>query len=542
MPKSGLSLEKDCFQRLWRGCFYNPIRVWRQQVSREKRKRSPRLASTKEGFQHFLSEAVILYEYLILQYLSMLCPPPNTQQRDADEETDATTGDADNITVTQQSRDTTGTTVCDRSQLEDTQYASQSTAATTTATATTTTTKPTEGVVQGLYKLYIFMGDLHRYAEAYNKAERNYANASKLGPGLGNPYNQLAVVAFSRETYCVALYWSLVQASGFGDSLLCKIVVINSFTLERASDGGGVAKVANLARDVVKAYNIRIIAQDGATSTSTSGAIPHWAQIKEYQILKGYRPFSIVNEEYGYASNNKDGFVTATEAVNVLELSTTTQTQTQTQQLSQDTGGATATSSNNNNNNNESRARLLRMVEICDQLASSSSGAPLTVTVENKKEVYNYYNATAPPPSLGIGDDDETETPGKVDSNLTLDEDENGMESQEQEGANPFVMQPPAAGFLISSDYTNANTNAIEITPHHNPIVHNNNNNNNNGHHVPIPNEMMIPSVIPDFVVPETHSNTAGSAEDTTKWLNSNLLNSLWMDETSKTNNPWASE
>ena len=69
-----ISLERDCFQRLWRGCFYNPIRIWRQRVSREKRKRSPTLATTQEGFKHFLDEAVTLYDYLVLQYLTKLVP------------------------------------------------------------------------------------------------------------------------------------------------------------------------------------------------------------------------------------------------------------------------------------------------------------------------------------------------------------------------------------------------------------------------------------------------------------------------------------
>eukprot|EP00535_Pseudo-nitzschia_heimii_P012971 CAMPEP_0197198998 /NCGR_PEP_ID=MMETSP1423-20130617/33661_1 /TAXON_ID=476441 /ORGANISM="Pseudo-nitzschia heimii, Strain UNC1101" /LENGTH=788 /DNA_ID=CAMNT_0042652847 /DNA_START=763 /DNA_END=3129 /DNA_ORIENTATION=+ len=103
--------------------------------------------------------------------------------------------------MTQQSRDST---LCDRSQLEDTQYDTQMT---TNDSETVVSVDSLEGVVHGLYKLYIFLGDLHRYGEAYNKAEKNYLNASKLGPGLGNPYNQLAVVAFSKDAFCVALYW-----------------------------------------------------------------------------------------------------------------------------------------------------------------------------------------------------------------------------------------------------------------------------------------------------------------------------------------------
>ncbi|VEU34921.1 unnamed protein product [Pseudo-nitzschia multistriata] len=590
-----LSLEKDCFQRLWRCCFYNPIRIWRQRVSREKRKRSPNLTTTQEGFKNFLSEAVTLYDFLILQYLSKLCPS-STQQ---------------DCSMTQQSKDTY--TTYDRSQLEDTQYASQSTTAIIAEPA-----EQVEGVVHGLYKLYIFMGDLHRYAEAYNKAESNYLNASKLGPGLGNPYNQLAVVAFSKETYCVALYWyarsllatherfstssnnlerlfasnreflrehgrnsgvpmvlsqasvasshkgsgknkniktnssnnknnsmlraqkvavsksclthfvdlhydlyllkqqqsskntnlkvldsnyhdqsrknirnvtaslkSLVQASGFSDSLLCKIVVINSFSLERAIDcpdtdalGGTVenlplelgkelfyslglvlaehtegllakslekasmnkvapsvrcllplemmldfcnlrliqngeklhddqkpaeiefwkrvSQVANQVRNVLKGYQV----VHGGTKDDSKGRIiggsstPHWTRIKEYQLLKGYRPFSIVNEEY---LSNEDGLLDAIEAVDVLELTAPSQ--------SQDTCAAStlSTSGGGGGGAQENVARLFRMIEVCDELASANSLAPLT----SENGTYNYQqknSSSSPGESLGDSD------------------------------------------------------------------------------------------------------------------------------------------
>lgn len=565
------SLEKDCFQRLWRGCFYNPIRIRRQLVSREKRKRSPSLGATQEEFKHFLSEAVTLYDYLVLQYLTKLVP---------------------DVTQTQQSRDTLSTTMHmnDRSsQLEDTQYASQSTESVVTGLSSGSSM---DGVVHGLYKLYIFLGDLHRYGEAYNKAEANYLNASKLGPGLGNPYNQLAVVAFSKDTYCVAIYWyarsmlatheqfstssnnlerlfasnreflvehgrdstptvfqnsvagetsnssknnknrnsannsmlraqknaaiksflmhfvdlhydlylqqgnnkneqhtnddddegnnekrlrertknviasfrSLVQVSGFSDALLCKIVIINSFSLEHASSTAGaisfksaiskrlarefllslglvlgeqvekllvksmqksapnkpvpsvrcllpfeilvdfitmrlekdcgdddkqqtgfdddddetnsidcefwkrVSVVGNLVRNLLKSHNASATGNDGFRRSASL------TQIKEYQRLKGYRPFSVVNQEY---LSNKDGFVDAMEAVEVLELSPV-------QSASQDT--ATVSAISEDGGNQESKAKLLRMLEICEHLALSTTAAPLVS--ENGSYVY----------------------------------------------------------------------------------------------------------------------------------------------------------
>jgi len=552
-----MSLEKDCFQRLWRGCFYNPIRIWRQQVSREKRKRSPSLPATQEGFKHFLSEAVTLYDYLVLQYLTKLVPS-STQQE-----------------MTQQSADTLSI-IQERTQLEDSQYASQSTV-NDSLSSERVSTDSMDGVVRGLYKLYIFLGDLHRYAEAYNKAETNYLNASKLGPGLGNPYNQLAVVAFSKDAYCVALYWyarsmlathekfstssnnlerlfqsnreflvehgrnsaptvfqkstggsknknkssamnsmvraqkaaamkscltyfvdlhydlyqqlenhkggqngsnesvdddveakrlreklknvvasfeSLLQASGFSDALLCKIVVINSFSLERASSNPTanalesplskslaieyffslgvvlaeqvekllkksiekapsnksvpsvrcllpfemlldfvgirlnthnscdsntdsvqvqfwkhVAVVGNLVRNFLKCYKINPSVPEESASANTSVGSRHTSystKIKEYQLLKGYRPFHIVNENY---LSNKDGFVDAAEAINVLELSTS-------QIASQDTSAVSAISESDSTMNGNT-AKLLRMIELCELLASPTSIAPL---------------------------------------------------------------------------------------------------------------------------------------------------------------------
>lgn len=70
------------------------------------------------------------------------------------------------------------------------------------------------GVVPNLYRLLIYQGDLHRYKAEYNKSESFYLKASRLAPGRGNPYNQLAVVSQQSHVKssgfpktCVALYW-----------------------------------------------------------------------------------------------------------------------------------------------------------------------------------------------------------------------------------------------------------------------------------------------------------------------------------------------
>lgn len=169
--------ENQCFQRLWKVCFYKPISIWRQKMSREKRKRCPNLATSQEGFKFFLLEAIKLYDCLVTMYLGKIRQSSLQKQ-------------------TQLSQESGTSTIFESSQLTD-----------GSSSLLTNDGKTSKDIVPGLYKLYIYLGDLHRYAEAYNKAETNYMNASKIGPGLGNPYNQLAVVAFSKEAYCVSLYW-----------------------------------------------------------------------------------------------------------------------------------------------------------------------------------------------------------------------------------------------------------------------------------------------------------------------------------------------
>jgi len=72
-------------------------------------------------------------------------------------------------------------------------------------------------VVSSLYRMHIYLGDLYRYSNSIQKAEETYVKSSKLYPGTGNPFNQLAVVAQSQESQTVlALYYyarSLMAAS-----------------------------------------------------------------------------------------------------------------------------------------------------------------------------------------------------------------------------------------------------------------------------------------------------------------------------------------
>lgn len=166
------STKHDCIGRLWRNCFYHPIGTLRSRISREKRKKLPNAPKLQQTLNHFLSEAITLYDYLMTSYHAKL------KQADPTMSLSLTPGGSQS-----------------QSQQSQSQVA----------------TKDPAGVVPGLFRMYIHMGDLYRYKANYNKAQEFYEKASKLAPGSGNPYNQLAVVAQLKDTAAplntVALYW-----------------------------------------------------------------------------------------------------------------------------------------------------------------------------------------------------------------------------------------------------------------------------------------------------------------------------------------------
>ena len=69
-----LALKHDVFGKLWRSCFYAPIGVWRKKLSREKKKLGPATKALEQNFHKFLREAMLMYEYLVIQYQSKLVP------------------------------------------------------------------------------------------------------------------------------------------------------------------------------------------------------------------------------------------------------------------------------------------------------------------------------------------------------------------------------------------------------------------------------------------------------------------------------------
>jgi len=196
-----LSARKDLSGRMWRSCFYGRIGELRSRIKKGKSKlnklsKKTNLNATgsnnnskemdnqkksieefEESLTTFLREAVILYEYLVDKYLCIL---KSTSKKKKEGRQTKIEENAENIN----------------------EIASLS-----------TTTDAHVGIIPTLHRLYIHLGDLHRYSTSFNSAELSYLKASCLAPGKGNPYNQLAVVAQLKDSTgahplpAVALYW-----------------------------------------------------------------------------------------------------------------------------------------------------------------------------------------------------------------------------------------------------------------------------------------------------------------------------------------------
>ncbi|KAL7477203.1 hypothetical protein ACHAW6_003016 [Cyclotella cf. meneghiniana] len=170
------AVSHNVIERIWKHCFYGRINELRLRASKEK-SRAKKRSSTGGGvggssvassasaeniveevekqLKQFLKEAVALYDYLIKKYVE--CLLSETQSSTASQDSQNDYHDA---------------------------------------------------MISSLYRMHIHLGDLHRYSLTYKQAEQCYLTAAKLAPGMGNSYNQLAVVAQSQDSLtAVALYY-----------------------------------------------------------------------------------------------------------------------------------------------------------------------------------------------------------------------------------------------------------------------------------------------------------------------------------------------
>lgn len=199
------SNRKDVSGRMWRACFHGRVQELRDRITKEKARvrkiqHKTKSQSTNPGpdeeserqqqilIEHleknlntFLKEAVLLYEFLIDKYQGFLLPHLSSQIT----QTPATPTTPMTVPSTKINMNTP-------SHDQDQEIS-------------------LEGVVPLLHKMFIHLGDLLRYSNSFAQAEAAYLKATRLAPGRGNPYNQLAVIGQIKNSNAplsvTVLYW-----------------------------------------------------------------------------------------------------------------------------------------------------------------------------------------------------------------------------------------------------------------------------------------------------------------------------------------------
>jgi len=214
------AMRKDVPGRLWRGCFYGRIGDLRGRIAREKGRLRRAAAASKKNQQQqqqqmvedlernlkvFLEEAIVLYNYLVDKYEEMLVLSSSQSYSQSQSQSQTQESNASSKGGKQQRKNI-------KNRKKQSSVAPTPPPAPSSQSVDSIATHVPNGVVQNLHRFLIHLGDLHRYASSFSKAEEGYTRASRLAPGKGNPYNQLAVVAQLRDSpqgplTAVALYW-----------------------------------------------------------------------------------------------------------------------------------------------------------------------------------------------------------------------------------------------------------------------------------------------------------------------------------------------
>ena len=212
--------KQDICNKLWRNCFYVRINELRLRISKDKSKLNKLKVSNKNNAIHhemnknddqyiqqekvkdqlekrcnvlqkaldiFLKEAIVLYEYLIDQLHGMLLD--YVEEGDCSNTDTATSSRI--IRYDEYDRSLIREIDDDHGDDEDNKEMDHQ----TTTTKSKKSSSKIIHVVPTLFRIYIHLGDLFRYSNKYDSAEKVYLSASQLAPGKGNPYNQLAVCA-----------------------------------------------------------------------------------------------------------------------------------------------------------------------------------------------------------------------------------------------------------------------------------------------------------------------------------------------------------
>ena len=250
-------LRKDVTNRLWYSCFYDRIqelrsriRVVKEKLRKKEREQArilkhnaqvvvnhsnnkndanggidsdivttipeinlekyqQRVENAQQGLHVFIKEGILLYDYLVEQFHGKLselvhgCGSTLSQSQ-------SQSSHIQSQSQTQESQQAQTQSPSQSQNTLDPQSQSQLSLSSKSASSNLSSSI---ALVPITHKLYIHLGDLHRYASSFAKAEQSYLQASVIAPPKGNPYNQMAVVAQLRDGVAqnpmsaVALYW-----------------------------------------------------------------------------------------------------------------------------------------------------------------------------------------------------------------------------------------------------------------------------------------------------------------------------------------------
>ncbi|GKY90794.1 hypothetical protein MPSEU_000052200 [Mayamaea pseudoterrestris] len=199
--------------RLWSSCFYDSCKSGTLTLAKRQREQQQQASAAgsnskstttitpewEASWKTFMEQSIGLYDYLVDAMQAKLADGyqgrVTNQQRD--------NGDDDySVTSSQETIDE-----------DDMDKENGSTSQTNAATTSTT------GIVSCLTRLYIHLGDLHRYSNDYSKAQTCYTQSAMLAPGHGNAFNQLAVLTHQQSPhYLVALCYYFRALAATSDS------------------------------------------------------------------------------------------------------------------------------------------------------------------------------------------------------------------------------------------------------------------------------------------------------------------------------------
>lgn len=223
LTDTAYAVQHNVCDRLWRKCFYDRIGPLRSRVARA-RKQSQKhkqeasataaIVKAEESLGFAVAEAVTLYDYLCDKLKAMLLEEEEKtafktskkkkkqqkshRNKQSRKHAHAGSGGASAATTESIEQDDTSSYASTSSALSSVVVSP----ATSILSRQTTKKKMVQNnenvkqssIVECLHRLYVHLGDLFRYSNNLQKAEAAYQRSARLGPGHGNPYNQLAVL------------------------------------------------------------------------------------------------------------------------------------------------------------------------------------------------------------------------------------------------------------------------------------------------------------------------------------------------------------